>query len=270
LIVGLGAVLAWRIVVEAIEPHYLLRLQRREPHVEVALPSGSVLRLYGDTRPHVGKIASLQKGLVWIHEGRVLVEEGYGFGCPIVLSAGRAYVSKEAQVEIVQQDGFTRLIKRFAMDTVDTPIQPLRRKYRSVPSLGSVTFTYDVYADGTIDIAVDLTELQGGWEQVYLMNEQGARHFTRYYDVQGRDLKADEIGIWEASNAFIERGCFEHAQRDLTFCVEPTSPAVVYYGRERYNQYNWRGIFYLSWSGIDIELPPPRDVYHYRVTLEDR
>jgi len=42
------------------------------------------LRLHSDTRPHVGKIAGLQKGLVWVQAGQTLVEEGYGFGCPIV------------------------------------------------------------------------------------------------------------------------------------------------------------------------------------------
>jgi hypothetical protein len=127
-----------------------------------------------------------------------------------------------------------------------------------------------VYPDGNIAIEVDLTGLHGKWEHIYLMNEQGARRFTHYYDIQGRELEPDKIGIWQESNQFIARGCFRTAKGDVAFCVEPTSPAAVYYGRERYNQYNWRGVFYLSWSGVDIELSAPRDVYRYRVVLEVR
>jgi hypothetical protein len=264
----LGLAVAWQVAAELIEPYYLLRLRRPLPSVEASALSGSVLRLYSDTRPHVGKIASLQKGLVWVRDGQELIEEGYGFGCPIVISGGQAYVSKHAEVEISHQEGFTRLIKRFEMDTVDTPIQLLRRKYRSAPSLGRVAFAYDVYPDGTIAIAVDLTGLRGSWEQIYLMNEQGARRFTHYYDTRGRELAADQIGIWQESDQFIARGCFQSAQKEMTFCVEPTAPAAVYYGRERYNQYNWRGIYYLSWSGIDIEVSSPQAVYRYRVLLE--
>jgi hypothetical protein len=261
-------VLAWKLVAEWIEPHFLLWLYPKEPFLEVAATPGTALRLYSDTRPHVGKVAGLQKGLAWLRDGQLLVEEGYGFGCPIIEWEGMAYLAQHAEIDIVERGERVQLIKRFDIDTVDTPIQFLRRKYRRVPSLGQVVFRYDVDPGGVIDIEVDFSGLHVDWTRAYLMNEQGARRFVHYTDDTGRSLSGKEIGIWEPSERFIARACFEDRDRMLRFCVEPQPPATVYYGRERYEQYNWRGIYVLSWAGVDIELSAPRDVYRYRITLE--
>jgi hypothetical protein len=262
------SLLGWKLIAEWIEPHFLLWLGPKKPFLEVPAVEDTALRLYGDTRPYVGKVASLQKGLVWVRHGRLLVEEGYGFGCPIIEWEGMAYLSQHAEIEITDRGKGTRLTKRYVIDTVDTPIQFLRRKYRRVPSLGEVVFHYDVAPGGVIDIEVDFSGLHVAWTRAYLMNEQGARRFVHYTDSTGRALSGDAIGIWEPSERFIRRGCFEGRDRQLQFCVKAAPPATIYYGRERYEQYNWRGIYYLSWAGVDIELAAPRDVYRYQVILE--
>lgn len=267
-LVILGMLFVWKLVAELIEPHLLLWLQPRSPYVQAPSITGTRLRLYGGTRPYIGKISGLQKGLVWVSGGSALVEEGYGFGCPIVVYDGQSYNSRHAEIRASDQGDFVRLVKRYHMDTVDTPSRLLRRKYRSVPSLGTIEYQYDVYPNGVIDIEVDLSGLDVTWQRMYLMNEQGARRFTRYLDVEGTRLEGKEIGIWESPGRFIARSCFEDMEGTLGFCVEPEPPAVVYFGRERYNQYNWRGIYYLSWSGIDLELQAPQTVYHYRIVLE--
>jgi hypothetical protein len=261
-------IFVWQLTAELIEPHLLLWLGPHAPYLESPAVSGTMLRLYADARPHVGKVAGLQKGLVWVRDGRPLVEEGYGFGCPIVIDDGLAYLARHAEIEMSATADGTRFTKRYTIDTVDMPIQFLRRKYRPVDSLGVVVVTYDVSPEGAIDVGVDLSGLKVDWEKAYLMNEQGAQRFTHYYDTLGRKLTGDEIGIWEPSAAFIALGCFESEGRDLRFCVEAQPPATVYYGRERYNQYNWRGTYYLSWSGVDIEIEGPRLQYAYRITLE--
>jgi hypothetical protein len=259
--------LGWKLVAELIEPHLFLWFGAHEPFLEVPAVSGTSLRLYSDTRPHVGKVAGLQKGLAWVREGRLLIEEGYGFGCPIIEWDGMAYLSRHAETEIVQHAEGTRLVKRYEIDTVDTPIQLLRRKYRRVPSLGHVAFEYDVDPEGAIDVEVDFSGLRVPWTHAYVMNEQGAHRFIHYTDVTGRALSGEAIGIWEPAEGFIQRACFESRDRQLRFCVEAQPPATVYYGRERYQQVNWRGTYRLSWAGVDIELPGPRDVYRYRVIL---
>ncbi len=266
----LGLLVTWKLVTELIEPHFLLWLYPRAPYVEAPTTGGTKVRLYSDTRPYTGKIARLQKGLVWVRDGRLFVEEGYGFGCPIVEFDGMAYLSRHAKVDVSTQGEVTRLVKRYQIDTVDTPIRLLRRKYRTVSPLGIVEYRYDVYMDGTIDVEVDLSGLTVDWTRAYLMNEQGARHFTDYADSAGRHLASQEIGIWEASTEFISRACFDSKDGLLEFCVEPEPPAVVYFGRERYSQYNWRGIYTLSWSGVDIEVAAPLSVYRYRIALEAR
>jgi hypothetical protein len=205
----------------------------------------------------------------------MLVEEGYGFGYPIVEYNGQAYLSRHAEVEMSAAGDGMRLVKRYHIDTVDTPVQFLRVKYRSVPSLGVITFQYDVLPDGVIDVAVDFSDLRVPWTRAYLMNEQGARAFTRYQDEKGTYLEGKQIGIWESPGEFTAPACWSSADDAFRFCVEPyrespQPPAVVYYGRERYNQYNWRGIYYLSWSGVDLELEAPQSVYRYRITLEAR
>jgi hypothetical protein len=262
-----GLILAWQLVAEAIEPHYTLWFQPRSAVLEVPSIGDTNLRLYGDTRPHVGKIAGLQKGLVWVRDRAELVEEGYGFGCPIIEIDGRAHVSRRAQIELSFLEDVARLSKRYEIDTVDTPIRLLRRKYRPVPPVGTVVVHYDIQADGVIEVGVDLSGLGGEWSKAYLMNEQGANRFTRYRDADGTRLEGEEIGIWERSEEFIRRACFD-GHDGLGFCVEPEEPATVHYGRERYVQYNWRGIFYLSWAGIEIEIAAPRPNYRYRVVLE--
>ena len=260
---------AWQLVAEVVEPHrsvpLLELLHQHPPPAELPAIGGTVLRLYADTRPHVGKITSLQKGLVWVVDGRELTEEAYGFGCPIVLVDGVGYVSRHARVSLVEDDSGQVLEKRFSMDTIDTPIEFLRRKYRPATPIGDVVFRYRQVAVGVLDVTVDLSGIGIPWQQAYLMNEQGANTFTHFRDSDGLNMGERELGIWSTTEA--SSACFRSGDERIGFCVEPGDGATIYYGRERYLQYNWRGTYYLSWSGIDIELEGPRESYRYRITL---
>ncbi|MGQ9489724.1 MAG: hypothetical protein ACUVS6_03190 [Anaerolineae bacterium] len=264
-----GLFLAWFIAKEAIEPHWSIRLMALPrpgpPPYELTLADGLAVRAYPDTRPHVGKIASLQKGLVLAQDGHELIEEGYGFGVPIVIYQGRSYVSRHATV--VARPTERRIVKEFEVDVEDTWTELFRRKYRPVSPLGSIVFTYTVAAAGTLEVAVDFSRLLVPAELVYLPHEQGARHFTLYSDSDGvvRDF-ADFADQWVPTRAAVT--CFTAKTRRLRFCTETASGQAKYMGRERYNQYRWSGIFWLSWAGTDIELARPTGVYRYRVTVE--
>lgn len=240
--------------------------------LSLPLSEDLAVRLYTDTRPHVGKVARLQKGLVLVRSdqsedaGQELVEEGFGFGLPLVEVAGQAYLSRSASVNQVGN----ALIKRFEMDTVDTPSGFLRRKYEPVPSIGAVTITYTVVAaegedSGSIELAVDLSDLEASWDKVYLMNEQGARLFIRYEE-PGLVVEGDQLGKWQPASA--RQGCMVAGDGSLRFCVETDADTRRYYGRERYNQYYWVGVYVLSWAGIDLELEPPLNRFGYRVTVD--
>jgi hypothetical protein len=50
--------------------------------------------------------------------------------------------------------------------------------------------------------------------------------------------------------------------------VEREGEGKRYYGRERYRQYYWVGVYVLSWAGIDLEVEAPAEQVMYRVVVE--
>ncbi len=76
------------------------------------------LRLYPDSRPHNLTIRDLHKGLILLYKDKELVEEGAGFGVPIVKYKDRTLFSGEAETCILEKDGNFSLSKIFTMDLV--------------------------------------------------------------------------------------------------------------------------------------------------------
>jgi len=263
-------VLAWRLAVEIIEPHLFLKVKAAlisgPAPLEARAIGGTRLRLYHDRRPHIGKISGLRKGLIWIKGRRELVEEGYGFGVPIVFFEGMAYVSRNAEITEAKNGTHTEWVCRYKMDTIDTPIKFLRRKYRPVPPRGEVEFRYRLQEAGLIDVTADFSGLEPDWERVYIMNEQGAKTFVLYHDSTGTGKTSQTLSIW--SSAFVERACFSSRDEKLRFCLRFDQATKIFYGRERYYQHNWRGLYSLSWSGVDIELDAPMSDFHYQISLK--
>lgn len=261
----LGAlVLVFLVLKEYREPYLWLfvddLLDPKPAPQTLSLSQGMAVRLYTGTRPHTGKVARLQKGLILEVDGSELVEEGFGFGLPLVEVEGRAYLSRSASVK---REGNT-LVKQYEMDTMDTPSGFLRRKYEPVLSVGIVVVRYTVGADD-IHAIVDLSGLEADWNRVYLMNEQGARTFTRYRE-PGLEVEGDRFGKWQPTTA--RRGCIAAGDGSLQFCVETEGEGPRYYGRERYNQYYWVGVYALSWAGIDLEVAPPVNRFEYHIHIE--
>jgi len=76
------------------------------------------VRLYEDARPKCLEIASLQKGLVLVHNGRELIEEGIGFGVPVVQYKDKTYFSSSAGVSVRKSGNSQLLEKRYVLDTI--------------------------------------------------------------------------------------------------------------------------------------------------------
>ena len=76
------------------------------------------VRLYRDARPNYLEIAPLQKGLVLVFDGEELIEEGVGFGVPVVKYADKTYFSSSAEVYVQENGNLCTLEKRFTLDTV--------------------------------------------------------------------------------------------------------------------------------------------------------
>jgi hypothetical protein len=102
------------------------------------------VRIYKDCRPNCLETGALQKGLVLIHEGEELIEEGVGFGVPVVKYADKTFFSSQADVSI-REIGYDSIItKVFTLDTVslkkfgratyinDSLYSPLRKAFESL------------------------------------------------------------------------------------------------------------------------------------------
>ncbi len=76
------------------------------------------VRMYADTRPHCLETAMLQKGLVLVLNGKELIEEGMGFGVPVIKYEDKTYFSTSAEVFAQKNNSNYSLKKIFFLDAV--------------------------------------------------------------------------------------------------------------------------------------------------------
>jgi hypothetical protein len=76
------------------------------------------VRLYTDSRPHCMETAPLQKGLVLILDNREVIEEGMGFGVPVVKYNDKTYFSSSADAKAQKNSSDYNLKKTFILDTI--------------------------------------------------------------------------------------------------------------------------------------------------------
>jgi len=76
------------------------------------------VRLYEDSRPRCMETAPLHKGLVLVLDNNEVVEEGMGFGVPVVKYHDKTYFSSSADVSI-QKNHSTNIIKKtYVLDAI--------------------------------------------------------------------------------------------------------------------------------------------------------
>jgi hypothetical protein len=82
------------------------------------LTSHLSVRLYPDSRPNYLETAPLQKGLVLLLNERELVEEGLGFGVPVVKYQDKTYFAGTAYLSVYENGSQTEIKKTYILDTV--------------------------------------------------------------------------------------------------------------------------------------------------------
>ncbi|MGE5575362.1 MAG: hypothetical protein ACM3UL_04440 [Ignavibacteria bacterium] len=76
------------------------------------------VRVYEDCRPNCLETGALQKGLVLMLDGFELIEEGMGFGLPIVKYQDKTFFSSTANVSITKVGSEWIITKVYTLDTV--------------------------------------------------------------------------------------------------------------------------------------------------------
>ncbi len=102
------------------------------------------VKLYEDCRPNILETGVLQKGLVLLLDENELIEEGMGFGVPVVKYKDKTFFSSKAEV-LIKENGYDSILtKVFTLDTVslkkfgsatyidDALYSPLRKTFQSL------------------------------------------------------------------------------------------------------------------------------------------
>ena len=76
------------------------------------------VRMYRDSRPNFLEVAPLQKGLVLLFDEKELIEEGMGFGAPVVKFNDKTYFSSSASCSFSKTEEGFDLTKRFVLDAI--------------------------------------------------------------------------------------------------------------------------------------------------------
>lgn len=86
--------------------------------INIPLSCGLSARLYKDSSPHCMETSQLQKGLILTLNGEELIEEGLGFGAPVIRYQDKTYFSSSAEISTEIDSSTQKLSKTFTLDTV--------------------------------------------------------------------------------------------------------------------------------------------------------
>jgi len=132
--------------------------------------------------------------------------------------------------------------------------------FLEVKPRGEITLSYKI-SSNRIGVKVDLRRLQKrNCKKVFILNEQGASFFRKYFDSLGLELFDDNIGVWDSVQA--DWACISDLKGKLSFRLKQFPELKMYRGRE-----HLEGL--LSWAGLAYELKPSKRVFYYEIDLKN-
>lgn len=138
--------------------------------------------------------------------------------------------------------------------------------YERAPFPAVVAVSYRLYPPaGLIDVEVDARgAVRPGLDEIAVMNELGAGHFTEYDDDRTGRLQGGAIESWTEVRTRAAR--FSAPRLGLSFSVERDASAEalgvrLFRGREH-------AAGRLAWAGLALLLPPASPVSRYRIRVE--
>jgi hypothetical protein len=261
------------------------------------------VRLYRDARPNYLEIAPLQKGLVLVFDGEELIEEGVGFGVPVVKYADKTYFSSSAEVSVQENGNIRTLEKRFLLDTVSRKRfwkasyindgfyslfhKLFNKAYKGHKSLAPV-FSRTMELRGALKIQTEFVKVKSRGTITF---KYSCQPNTIKINVDLTDFElagCQEILLLneQGSNYFrkytdtdglklfdekigaweivrAKEATLSDGKDALEFTLENCSEATLFRGLERI-----KGRF--SWAGLSYSLHPKRGVFGYVIKLSEK
>ena len=269
-------------------------LASQQPYT-VRLTDVLSVRLYPDCRPNYLETSPLHKGLVLLYRGRELIEEGVGFGVPVVKYFDKTYFPGEAAVSSngciltkVYTLNMISLKKLGAGGYIDDRLYSVLRKnferlylqkkfkgffnkvmevrdalkvsteFQMVEPRGKVTVTYSCEPD-CLRVQADFSELShDGCREILMLNEQGSSYLPQYSDSNGVTLTGNQIGAWD--NVDARFASLQSISGALSFSVSSRPGALIYRGFEQTRKR-------FSWAGLSYSITPRTRSFCYTIDL---
>ena len=268
--------------------------------VTIQLTDRLSVRLYKDCRPSCLETGALQKGLVLLLDGKELIEEGVGFGVPVVKYQDKTFFSSNAHVSIQKTGSAYRITKAFRLDTVslkkfgratyidDSLYSPLRKTFQTLylkhkkltPLFNKVMELRDlaniktefitVKPRGTITVSYlcqpTAINIQADFSKVTLKKCREALVLNE----QGSSVfqkYVDSSGLCLLGNKIgawetvtANQASLQSAKGQISFSLQNDKDAALFRGWERTRKR-------FSWAGLSYSMRPNNGTFAYSIGL---
>ncbi len=268
--------------------------------ITIGLANELSVRLYTDSRPHCMETAPLQKGLVLMLGDKELIEEGIGFGVPVVKYEDKTYFSTSADVQVQKNNSVYRMKKTFILDTVSKKLwrntiiddefysvwrkkfaklylrrrelTPLLNKVMELREVAKVKTEFlKVKSRGAItvnyevqpaiiNVSVDCSDLMLSACQEVLVLNEQGSTTFGEYADTG-GLKLVGSKIGAWAAVTATNASLLNPKKQLFFTLPKTSGATLFRGYEK-----TRNRF--SWAGLSYSLQPSHGTFNYPIRLD--
>jgi hypothetical protein len=258
------------------------------------------VRLYKDCRPNFLETGALQKGLVLLLDGRELVEEGVGFGLPIVKYMDKTFFSSKAEVSMRKNSSGYTLTKVYTLDTVslkkfgratyidDSLYSPLRKTFHSLylkhkkltPLFNKVmefrelanikTEFVTVKSRGTVTVDYHLQStginIEANFSKVTLNKCCEVLILNELGSgvfeeyTDSSGLHLFGIKIGAWETVTADKATLQNANKQISFTLQNYASAKLFRGWER-----TRNRF--SWAGLSYSMRPNTGTFNYPITV---
>jgi hypothetical protein len=278
-----------------------LRSINLQKPIAVPLTKRLSIRLYADSRPHCMETAPLHKGLILMLDSQEVVEEGMGFGVPVVKYLDKTYFSSSAYVSVQEYKSVYAIKKTFVLDAIsrkkfwrstyiDDDVYSIARKtfaklylrhknvsqlFNNVMMLRNVakikTEFQKVKAKGAVtvnyEINPNLIKVTVDFSNLML---DGCEELlvlneqgANIFDkyVDSSGLRLTGTQIGGWDPVIAKQALMLSSTKKIAFSLQKTSKAQLFRGWE-----NTRRRF--SWAGLNYSLKPNNGIFNYSIGLD--